>query len=298
MSGAEPPNESLHLTGGIFYSGAPRRILLEPPAGERWAFGGNHSPNTPYGSEASRAHHWSLAQVERGLVWQILVLPFGARSRDPAMSPSRQLVRHMINARTLLRWTGLAMLSVCVACTVRARSPEADAVSGTSLSVAEAQEVRDRIGDSDRDLFDIAREAPGFAGVARDPRDEGLILYLTHRDNEPAVRTRAAVLFADPGSDVDSREVAEIAAGFRVQIVKYDFVQLATWFAALWPLMTTPGVTGMALDVLENQVYVGVASDEDVASVTAAVSLLPVPHDGVAVEVFRIGFPLLGRSGG
>lgn len=75
---------------------------------------------------------------------------------------------------------------------------------------------------------------------------------------------------------------------FEYRAVKYSWKQLEAWTAAIAPIRAALGTRALRrfdIDELNNRLDLGVADDEMVASLTAAIAPLGIPADAYLVRV-------------
>jgi hypothetical protein len=121
---------------------------------------------------------------------------------------------------------------------------------------------------------------PGFAGVWF----EGcaLVVGLTDPRLERAARARfEPFLRQHPGS----RACGSGASGFRIAVrqMRYDFAQLADWYAALWRADPGPAVLMSGITESANRIEVTVRDTAAAARVRAAATRAGIPADAVRV---------------
>jgi hypothetical protein len=127
----------------------------------------------------------------------------------------------------------------------------------------------------DREFAQVARDVPGFGGLAR-AADGSAVLYLTDPSRadaaKQAVAARARLL---RGIDLS-----------RVQVrpARFDYVRLTDWRARLREELDVPGLVFLDIDESTNQLRVGVQKGTSHDAVAAAITRLDVPADAVTVE--------------
>lgn len=127
----------------------------------------------------------------------------------------------------------------------------------------------------DREFAQIARDVPGFGGLAR-ASDGSAILYLTDPTRaaaaKQAVAARARLL-----RGIDLSRV-------QVRTAKFDYLRLTDWRSRLREGLDVPGLVFLDIDESNNQLRVGVQKGTSHDAVAAAITSLDVPADAVTVE--------------
>ena len=154
------------------------------------------------------------------------------------------------------------------------------AVAACSDSTGPAGGARERsqakfLRGVDREFAQIARDVPGFGGLAR-AADGSAVLYLTDPTRadaaKQAVAARARLL-----RGIDLNRV-------QVRAARFDYVRLIDWRSRLREELDVPGLVFLDIDESNNQLRVGVRTGTSHDVVTAAITSLDVPADAVTVE--------------
>jgi hypothetical protein len=127
----------------------------------------------------------------------------------------------------------------------------------------------------DRQLAQLAREVPGFGGLARRP-DGSALMLLTDPSRAAAARqvlaAKARLLGGIDASRID------------VQTVKFDYLRLTDWKARVRSSLDVSGLVFLDIDESKNQVRIGVEQGTSHDLVAAEVTKLGIPPDAVTVE--------------
>jgi hypothetical protein len=127
----------------------------------------------------------------------------------------------------------------------------------------------------DREFAQIARDVPGFGGLAR-AADGSVVLYLTDPTRAAAAKQAVAAkarLFR--GIDLSR---------LQVRPGRFDYVRLTDWRSRLREELDVPGLVFLDIDESNNQLRVGVQKGTSHDAVTSAITRLDVPADAVTVE--------------
>ena len=172
--------------------------------------------------------------------------------------------------RTRPRCTATLLGVALMASTVAACS-DSTGPAGRARESSQAKFLR----GVDREFAQIARDVPGFGGVAR-AADGSAVLYLTDPSRaaaaKQAVAARARLL---RGIDLNR---------LQVRAARFDYVRLTDWRSRLREGLDVPGLVFLDIDESNNQLRVGVQKGTSHDVVTAAIASLNVPADAVTVE--------------
>lgn len=159
----------------------------------------------------------------------------------------------------------------------------------------------------DEQFSQVTRELPGFGGVFYDKVGD-LNVYMTQGALEAqAIETQqedvAKALVSVFGVDILSRGKASRAGVVGVQALpkaevkilegRFDFLELAAWYAKANSVLSLPGVVLTDIDEARNRLTIGVEDATVRRSVEKELSKRGIPRSAVAVEVTEPFRPLL-----
>lgn len=154
------------------------------------------------------------------------------------------------------------------------------------LHGAAAAEANGAMG-SDRANLEMGDSVPGFAGISFDSGT--VVLHLLAADQDHVAAKALAANLLRWGKQVHSR---------RVVAERYTFRQLYEWRVQLRPLLLTPGVVSLGVDIVANRVSVGVSSADARRAVMLRAKELGMPNAALAVKTLpaSYGRDMIGSS--
>ena len=161
---------------------------------------------------------------------------------------------------------GVAIMGIAVAACSDSTGP-----TGGSRERSQAKFLR----GVDREFAQIARDVPGFGGLAR-AADGSAILYLT----DPTRAAAAKQAIASRPRLLRGIDLSRV----QVRAARFDYVRLTDWRSRLREGLDVPGLVFLDIDESNNQLRVGVRAGTSHDAVTAAIASLDVPADAVTVE--------------
>ena len=127
----------------------------------------------------------------------------------------------------------------------------------------------------DRELTQIAREVPGFAGLSR--RADGSAVILLTDPARAAIAKQAIAAKARRLRGIDPSRI-------EVRTAQFDYVRLTDWKARLRNSLDVPGLVFLDIDEAANHVRIGVEQGTSRDRVASEVSKLDIPSDAVVIE--------------
>jgi hypothetical protein len=125
-------------------------------------------------------------------------------------------------------------------------------------------------------MVDIARQAPGFAGIMTDSTGT-LTISVTAVARRAEVASAVAALLGRHGMPP--------AKTVTFRKVDYAFDQLRAWYVRFIATPRIPGITSGYIDVVRNRVHVSGLNERTVASVRSRFDELGVPKKAVIVDI-------------
>ncbi len=143
------------------------------------------------------------------------------------------------------------------------------------------------IGPYDRELFNIARDYPGFGGMFFD-ESGALIVYLTEPDahltssvSKSSLAGRLQSLIGSSSSDAAKAATINVLQG------QYDFRELAELKTSLVDILDFSHVVLVDIDERINRLVIGVKSDASVDQVEEIVAKSGLPTEAIAIQIIE-----------